>query len=415
MTSIGLLAEVSRLTLWWLRILIGRSRIADQCHYNPVVMGDTQVTERTPRRTQISAQLLAFVLLGSVQFQLACEGPLPIEYETQHLRIGTSLDYPLCAGNLAGYEQVIQKVESELGIAAPKKAEVYIWDQDSWFQSGIGHCHAPHLGGCTNQSANTVYTSVDSLEHELVHLVLRNPQLDDFFDEGIAEAYSGMQTRFGESLPSSNAGTSWETMDWLTAPHFIRWLREHWGDSKLRQLAKTRGSTFEAFEDVYGLPLRSAERLYLREAPAGYAQLGGCPNDELVFDEYALRWYAPIILDCEVEDTLGGPGGLRTDRSLVIEEAGTYSLSTDAAWLLVGGCSEGAIASIEPQSELLERDVPPDYATYPNPARRWFEGDTVHDVHLLPGRYVLTVGSDSFAPAELNVAVWRAAITPVSM
>ena len=346
---------------------------------------------------------------------LACEGPLPIEYETQHLQIGTALDHSLCAGDLAGYEQVIQTTESELGLAMREGAKVYVWDIEGWFEDGINHCRTDHdIGGCAYRNTNTIYTSVGSLEHELVHLVLRNPQIDDFFNEGLAELYSGTQTRFGSSLPSSNAGTSARTMDWLTAAHFLRWVRERWGSEKLRQLVRTRGSTFAAFEEVYGMSVRAADQLYMSEAPAGYAPLAGCDHPELPLDGPGSRWHAAITVDCEQEDTFGGQVGLWTRRSLVIEQAGTYALSTDGAWLAMAGCSEGAIATMEPRSELFERDVPPDYASYPSTALRWFEGNTIHSVHLDPGRYTVSIGSEGFDPAELNVAVWPAAAVPVS-
>ena len=61
----------------------------------------------------MAARAVAVAALGvSVA---ACQEPLEIRYETEHLRIGTNFDEPLCRGDLDHFELVLTTAETALG------------------------------------------------------------------------------------------------------------------------------------------------------------------------------------------------------------------------------------------------------------------------------------------------------------
>ena len=96
----------------------------------------------------------------------------PSSYETEHLRIRTDLEHPLCAGDLVAFEGVVRRVEEELGLSMDGKTSVYIWSDEAWPAVGKKYCWRGALG-CTSYSDNAIHTSWSSVEHELVPSLLK--------------------------------------------------------------------------------------------------------------------------------------------------------------------------------------------------------------------------------------------------
>lgn len=352
----------------------------------------------------------AFIQAWPLCLGLVACGPFPIEYETKHLRIGTNLDYPLCEGNLASYERIIATVQDDLGVHSDRTVDVYIWDAESWDAERVGDgvCgpEIKYVTGCYKSTSSTILTSTISLRHEIGHAAIANPSLEGLFGEGAAEMYSGATSRFGSTAPTQNIGVAREALDTGTAIHFVRWLRERWGGHKLGELFESGGSKLDIFESIYGMSLAEAEALYFKDAPPAYAPLHHCDAPELLPDLAANSWRTDVEIDCSASDTFSGPGGLFVHRSLVIETAGRYSITTDGGWLDIYRCTQGAVDELPTAEELLAEDVPPDYGGFPDPAFRYFTGQQIHDVELKRGRYDVSVGIEGHEPGSAMVLVW---------
>lgn len=345
---------------------------------------------------------------------VGCGEPFPIEYETEHLRIGTNLDYPLCEGNLASYERIMTMAEDDLGIHSDRTIDVYLWDVESWDAERVGdNICGPgldYLWGCYNSTSSTIWTNTIALQHELVHAAISTPRFDGLFGEGTANMYSGKTTRFGSTAPSDSLGVPRDAVDATTATHFVRWLRERWGGHRLGELVARGSSESKDFEAVYGMSFEAAEALYFDEAPPAYAPLHHCDAVEILPDVAPNAWRAELSLDCSATDTFSGPGGLFAHRSLVIETEGRYSITTDGGWLDIYRCTQGAADELPTPEALLAEDVPPDYGGFPDPAFRYFAGGRIHDVELKRGRYDISVGIDGHEPGGAVVLVSRSIV-----
>ena len=126
------------------------------------------------------------VIAAAMLFVLACGDDLPeIRYETEHLRIGTAFDAPLCQGDLDYYESIVTSLEQQLATSVRDPIEVYLWDTLSYF---------PESGWCTEVAIGcygdgVVYADSLSIDHELVHAVIDTfADPSPFWDEGAAEA-----------------------------------------------------------------------------------------------------------------------------------------------------------------------------------------------------------------------------------
>lgn len=340
---------------------------------------------------------------------IGCNYPtkLPIEYETEHLQIGTEPnDSPLCRGDLIALDQQIAKIEDELELELAKTYTVYMWSEESWWAGAINNCHSSGTPfGCTSESRATIWTSREALSHELVHAVMgTSGSLHPFFKEGLAELYGGRQTRFGFSAPSANADADRFTSDIRTATHFLRWLRERWGPQPLARLARDGQSGFSDFKSIYGMTIEEAEQLYFVEAPHAYASLYGCQEPDLASAEVIEGWMDSLTLDCETGvDTRGAGVGLIVHRTLEVPEPGYYSVSTDGEWFDIYRCGNRFDA---PAPDPWLVDVPSSHASYPESAYRHYAGGEVHDLYFELGRHDIGVGIFGRDQGVANVAIW---------
>jgi hypothetical protein len=336
--------------------------------------------------------------------------PLPIEYETERLRIGT--DRLLCEGDLREFERALLFIEEDLGLRAPPTVTVYLWQQyDSWETRGSAECRywEGYVFGCYDYTYSTVHGTRFSLYHELTHAVVSNPDLDVFFNEGIADAYAQRVFPFGQSTPADNVDVSRTNYDKMASAHFARWLRERWGGHRLGQLAASRG--FEDFESIFGMSLSEAEALYFAKAPSMYPPFRSCDDPELPRWELLGGWAEEFEFDCDDENTLAGGNGLLGRRTFEVPEDGRYSLVTDGLFFRAFRCAEGSIEVYRSDPALSMDDIPPEYDGHPSPGARMFEGGEVHTVELRRGRYGLMVGAEGFEPSRVSFAAWPS-LTP---
>ncbi len=161
-----------------------------------------------------------WVLLAAV-VGFACDLP-PIEYETEHLRIGTDSDEPICAGTLDELEARVRVVEDVLEVRVEEKLELYL------FEGGVTGWCSEAAAGCYSRREKRVYTPLEHAGHEIVHAAVHQTigGSDALFNEGFAVDLTGANSGFPGTYPGSNLGLSSPEVSRPTAGHFMRWLRE---------------------------------------------------------------------------------------------------------------------------------------------------------------------------------------------
>jgi len=285
------------------------------------------------RRCQAAGLLV--VAAGAIH---GCGYPtdLPIEYKTEHLRIGIEFDEGrLCQGDLLELERQIARTEVELEVELKKTYKVHIWSDETWWSGAVNNCPSDTALGCVRNHRSTIWTTRLMLGHEITHAVMGGSKLHPFFDEGLANVYGGQQAHFGSTAPSANADTDRQTTDIRTGTHFVRWLRERWGPQQLARFAKTGGDGFGGFESIYGMSLEQAEQLYFAEAPYAYASLDGCDGPALASAAMIDGWIDTITLDCNAgPDTrsAGAPDPRGPRARLLLREHGWRVVQHLSMW-----------------------------------------------------------------------------------
>lgn len=346
--------------------------------------------------------------LSMVSLLVACDsGPgLPISYETEHLRIGTDLQHPLCAGDLAAFEAIIDRAEDELGFSMESKFSVSIWSDEAWKSIRPEYCQSGALG-CTAYHENAIFTSWSAVEHELGHAAIPIPKLTPFFAEGLADVYGGRQSRFGRTAPADSLELSGTDMDRWAGRHFVRWLRETWGGAKLGELASLGKHADERFSEVYGLSFADAQTMFFAEAPFGYPRLDTCGGAPLDFAEDLGGWRAVVGLDCDADEDVRAYGtGLMTRRTFDIPVAGYYSVSTDADALILSRCATGPIEEPIRDDEFLGDDVPPSYAGHLSEEYAFYEGGPVLDLYFEAGKHEIGLSLLGYEVGEVGISIW---------
>ena len=319
---------------------------------------------------------------------VGCTVDPPIEYETKHLRVGGETEYPLCKGDLDEYEEIIDRVETELGFEVAEPIKVFVYDDDAWWAGGIDNCDSDDALGCWKPSSRTIHATHWALEHELVHAVFGDTRAEPFFEEAISDMYGGMQTRFGTTAPSDNRGYSRRAMDEQTGRHFVRWLRDRWGEAKLGDLVRAPGSEFDDdFEVTYGMTIEAAETIYFDEAPWGYSSLYECTSPRLRHDAEATSWRETIDLDCAMNDETRsrGTAGMHVRRTFDVLEPGYHTITHTGDAMEIHRCSPERIEDAAGQDEHLYDDVPPSHASFPSGASRYYEGQQSLDLYMEAG------------------------------
>jgi len=327
--------------------------------------------------------------------------------ESEHLRIGTDLGHPLCAGDLAAFEAIVHRAEDELGFSMTSKYSVSIWSDEAWPTVRSEYCRTgPRTLGCIDYGKRSIYTSLSAVDHELAHAAIPIPKLTPFFAEGLADVYSGRHTRFGHTAPADSLALSAYDVDRWMARHFVRWLRETWGGAKLGELASLGKHADTRFDEVYGLSFADAQARYFDEAPFGYSRLDACDGASLDLADDLGSWRAVVGLDCDAGEDVRALGiGRMALRTLVIPVAGYYSVSTDADAILLSRCATGPIEAPVRNEDFLGEDVPPSYAGYLTEAFAMYEGSLVLDLYFKAGKHEIGLFLVGYEGGEAVVAI----------
>ena len=334
----------------------------------------------------------------------ACQELPELQYETEHLRIGTRFEESLCRGDLDRLEALVTDLEVQLDASVERPIEVYVWsdidaDPPDWCDG--------NLEGCYVEADRAIYTSERSIGHELVHAVVDTfADPAPFWSEGAADALEFTRTQYSSSPPSETVES--DAPNYSTASHFARWLINSYGIESYRALLRQGGSAREAFASTYGLSIEEAEASYFDEAPASYGALNACGHPSLPSTGEGV-WSESFEIDCASPHVYGGSLSMLIKRELVISEHGHYAVSTTADGGLLSRCQDEdyLIAPTLDEPELYG-DVPAyteavlDGYLVPLPGN-----EEARVLELAPGRYELAVGYLSYETQTAEVEVAR--------
>lgn len=354
--------------------------------------------------------LRAALLVATCSLTAACNERPEIRYETEHLRVGTDFDAPLCRGDLEHMELVIATVEAELATSLDEKVDVYLWATEDW-PPEQEWCRGMHDTSCFKGSA--IYSSLVSLDHELVHAVAATVGWPaPIWREGAAVALQSERTQFGLTAPVDNLDLDVPELDYRTAGAFARWLLETHGPERFRELMRSKGDARKAFESVYDISVEAAQEAYFADSPYSYVPLIACEHPELEQIE-GLRWSESIDLDCDAAGTYGGPYGMGTYRVVTIAERGHYAISTSAPSATISRCPDEDLESFPEASSSVYGDIPPLTREFPQRFVRALAGNEEPELlDLAPGRYELSIVFEDHEPHQAQLDV-RAAEGPV--
>lgn len=317
----------------------------------------------------------------------SCSDPAPfaIRYETEHFRIGTEFDYPLCGGDLAALDAQIDGLEELLSVTAPSPITLYLWETPPTAYCGEGPM------GCYGREDNVVHSTAYILDHELVHAVVGGfADPPAFFSEGAAEALRRRRLVSVQTpAPLANFEREREELDYGSAGLFMRWLWEREGPELFVELLQDTRGPLDAFEAIYGLTPEAAEQAFFSDLPHSYPPLIDCELPELpMVDE--TRWEESAPLDCARSDVRAGREQLATARQLTISEAGSYAVSFTGATATINRCADEVLDSAPVEGDPSWGDVPPTSASMPEQYVRALD-EQGEQLELAPGRYMLVV------------------------
>lgn len=328
-------------------------------------------------------------------------------YETEHLRIGTEFDEPLCRGNLDHLETVVTTLESTLDTRVGQAITVYLYDSED-----PKECTDGTLGGCFE--GGVVYSSRSSLEHELVHAVVATlGEPAPFWSEGTAAALESERTLFGAVAPLDDLDAQDSSeINYRSVGHFSRWLLETHGVERYRELLRASGSAREAFDAVYDFSLEDAQAQFYAEAPYSYGVLVACDHPELEQSD-SLSWSETFDIDCDAAGVYSTQRGMGAFRVLTIIERGHYAFSTTGELGTIARCDDEDLDLPIAGGDPAYGDIPPINEGFIHQYVREFAGDGEIEIYeLAPGRYEVAVGMLDFEPSTATLDV-RAADGPI--
>lgn len=327
------------------------------------------------------------------------------DYETEHLRINTHFDAPLCAGNLEWYERMIDQTEQSIGHDLRAPLELELWSSKSWDEGESRHqCGRSEPQGCYEARTHTIQARFDRsvIAHEIVHAFTPRPtSADRMFEEGLSEALTRM-TRFGRGRPA--LATQSGDVDYVSAGHFVRWLAETRGSACLRAVLAVAHADVEAtFAESCGSSLDAAIDEYTQTAPWTFPSLLGCDLEAEQVHELApdQPLALTVEIDCANPSTHSTSAGMHVSHIVRVTAAGNYLSWTNASALTFRRCST-AIEPTPPDSTISDDGVPPASTGL----QRAFAGDRVGALRLDAGDYLVGVTMDSWAGVhEVDVRI----------
>ena len=350
---------------------------------------------------------LAGLLAGS-----GCQ-PLPeIEHETEHLRLGTDFDAPVCAGTLAMLDRAVGRIAASLDPDGSDEPFVVYWLEDEL----PDYCD-DDATGCFYPGTRIAFAQGDSIAHELVHATIDSPGHAYFVEEGMAELYGGTPVRHdprdlrGELLTQlalSRRDYDHGRLSYDQAAHFAHWVRETEGDGAMLRLAAALsgedGETeiLDQLEGIFDMTPWGIEQTYVREAPRLFPGLYDARLPTQRLEEGSL-WLS-VSLDCDDDEVLGPLRGAEEGMARLLRLEVPRPRTTR---LLMEGDPGTWVELVAPYAP-GQRPYPPWWPAFDQEGRmtRLEPGHRV-SVMLEAGTYLLVFGASRVGAADIDLQVLR--------
>jgi len=264
------------------------------------------------------------------------EPPFEPQYETERLRIGTSLEARICSEVMNVWEAQIDEIEQLLGISRDF-AWLYLYADDETGTIGMDCGKDVPVKGCWRDPV--VRTTFEAVTHELVHAwtatVRRGPL--PLLQEGIAVRMQGNAQRAGAALTMEDLyAEEIHERSYPAAGHFVAWLIATHGVERFMELyarsarKMTPAATSALFLDVLG---STAEEVVLdysthsKELYPGAGALACGRAEPVAWKGDAAVWYADG--SCEGGGWWGFEGSWGLERvTIELTTSGSYVFDT---------------------------------------------------------------------------------------
>lgn len=325
-----------------------------------------------------------------------------LDFESERALIGVDprVGDGLCQGDLAFIDRQLELAEARLGVHRDGPVSIFLVPLSVTEEV----CGSENIA-CYQRADDAIYSTWQSIGHELVHAAARDLHFpSSFWSEGAAEVLSrGTLRDEGVVLgPEDLEADSLTT--YRSAAHFSRFLVETRGWEAYR--LAIRG---ESLDDVYGQSATSLVGEYEREVPYAYPSLEPCPYPRIP-QTGERRWEAELEFSCESADATEFEGGdwsqtpgAAVPRAVELE-AGTYDLTlTGGQRVHAIACHEQVLstATTAPSNGDLYSEI--DLAT-----SLPFDAGETHRLELTDGTYVLWISSGTYAAATVSISIERA-------
>jgi len=308
-------------------------------------------------------------------------------YETEHLRILTSFEDPLCRGDLLELEGFIDSVQTTLGIEMSEPVDVYLRDEFS----DTRKLECGGRGACYRASMHSVFTTPSVIHHELTHAITASAGFPSaFLIEGIAMAMDKNVVLFGGVELTSQLSLTTKKVSYIAAGHFTRWLLDTYGAAKWRELYSHGSGKTRHFERVYGKKFASLQEEYFESAPWIYPPL--YHYEVPWMEENTLGWRENFVFDCSSSDTFGRIGIIVVLRTLEISTPGMYDVWTSADGVSLSRDIDRPIDTIEEAERAAYGDAPISSSLTPIGGIAYVPGGTLRTLELDAGIYTVYVG-----------------------
>lgn len=349
-------------------------------------------------------------MIAALGFHLAACSLPDIAYVTRRLEIATEFDEPICSATLEAFDDHVDGVEKSLGRLPNRDPILVYWLDDVDDTCGEGK------SGCFFPGTRVVFSTGESITHEIVHAVLDSTATTYFVEEGIAEMFSGVDVYHNTShddesdlaarLRLDRSDYRAGRLDYAAAAHFMRYVYDRKGDFAMRNLADVivAGGSETAIEhqleNIFGAGIDEIQAEYIATARYYYRGFGA----EGIDRADGLQLGYDVRLDCDDGELTHGP--------LTNDEAGVYSVRrvnitrTGVATIRVIGDGDAWVSLFDPTARrgIVTNWSIPDARVDPD-AITVRAGDTVRR-RLDPGTYLAVFaasGDDSDVRLELDM------------
>lgn len=313
-------------------------------------------------------------ILAAVTFPVACQGPKdPDVIHGESLTVVNRTGGVLCRGTPDLLEREFRRISETQGLSIPPSLPITV---ELGAEAVADRCalssESGVIAGCTSAANGEVgvATELVAASHELVHAsrhaagISRNA----FFEEGVAEALRGGElTSYAiaddataDPLSPPDLVESFElaVASYITAGHFLSWLRRDRGDSLVFSALSNQAYSSSAgdvdiwFADAFSESLQDATQRWRLESDFAYWQPGPCSAAR----EIGAGLVLDGELDCGSSLTLGVLGGAEVEGTAMFSLPVCVDVTAlDAVDVSVQAAEEVGVAlsSVDDQGALL--------------------------------------------------------------